>query len=313
MISLFKRPRALLMLMLLAVLLAGGVQWALSARRVSAAPAPAAAAPAAALTLVAVAAPLTPGHLIRATDLAELAWSAEQPPAGAFVAGTPQARALVGSVTRRAMAAGELVLPAAVILPGERGFLAAVIAPGHRAIAIAVEAATAAGGLILPGDRVDVILTQELRDDSVPLGQRVLSETILTDARILSTDQTLATAAETPVSAETVTNRASVPATVTIEVTPAEAERVTVGSTLGKLHLTLRAVAAEAQSAAAPPPTWALTVSPALASVRRQPTAGLSAAPQPAPQAPQVQPAAPRTADSRDTVRIFRGSNGEAK
>lgn len=313
MISILKRPRALLSLMLLAVLLAGGVQWVLSARRVSAAPASVAAAPAAARSLVAAAAPLAPGQMVRVGDLTELAWSAEQTPAGAIVAGTPQARALVGSVTRRAVAAGELVLPSAVIRPGERGFLAAVIAPGHRAIAIAVEAATAAGGLIMPGDRVDVILTQELRDDSVPLGQRVLSETILTDARILSTDQKLATAAETPAGAETVTNRATVPATVTIEVTPAEAERVTVGSTLGKLHLTLRAVAVEAETAVAPPPTWALTVSPALASVRRQPQGGVSAAPQPAAPAPQAQPAATRTVENRDAVRIFRGSNGEAR
>lgn len=312
MTALLRRPRALLTLMLLAVLLAGGVQWALSARRVSAAPVAVAPARAAALTLVAVAAPLTPGHLIRAGDLDELAWPVGPPPAGAIVGGSPQARALVGSVTRRALAAGELVLPSAVIRAGERGFLAAVIAPGHRAIAVAVEAATAAGGLILPGDRVDVILTQELRDDSVPLSQRVLAETILTDARILSTDQTLGTATETTAEAATVGNRPVVPATVTLEVTPAEAERVTVGSTLGKLHLTLRAVAAEAPPATMPTPTWALTVSPALAAVRHQPT-GLSAAPQPTPPVPQAAPPATRSADSRDAVRIYRGSNGEAK
>jgi pilus assembly protein CpaB len=299
MIDVLKRPRALLTLMLLAVLMAGLAQWALSARRVDAAPAAVPATPVAA-SLMAVAGPLPPGHLIQPGDLAKLAWPAENLPAGAILAGSAEARALVGSVTRRAFADGELVLPSAVLRPGDRGFLASVISPGHRAIAIAVEAATAAGGLIWPGDRVDVILTQELRDDSVPLGQRVLSETILSDARILSTDQTLATAAQAPSATETTPGRPAVPATVTLEVTPAEAERVTVGGTLGKLHLTLRAVAAETGTAPQAA-TWASNVSPGLAAVRLQPVAARSAASvAPAPSA-QPRPAA-------DAVRIYRGS-----
>lgn len=303
MIAILKRPRALLTLMLLAVLLAGLAQWALSARRVDAAPA--AAAPAkAAPALVAVAGPLPPGHLIQPGDLADLAWQAETLPTGAILAGSAEARALVGSVTRRAVAEGELLLASAVLRPGDRGFLASVIAPGHRAIAIAVEAATAAGGLIWPGDRVDVILTQELRDDSVPLGQRVLSETILSDARILSTDQTLAPASQAPATAEA-TGRPTIPATVTLEVTPAEAERVTVGGTLGKLHLTLRAVAAE-PGAAPPAATWASSVSPGLAAVRVQSAAARSAAP--------VNPAQPAPARERaEAVRIYRGSTEGVK
>jgi pilus assembly protein CpaB len=299
MIAVLKRPRALLTLMLLSVLLAGLAQWALSARRVDAAPA-AAPPPKAAPALVAVAGQLPPGYLIQPGDLTELAWPAETRPTGAIPAGSAEARALVGSVTRRAFSDGELVLPSAVLRPGDRGFLASVILPGHRAIAIAVEAATAAGGLIWPGDRVDVILTQELRDDSVPLGQRVLSETILTDARILSTDQTLAPASQAPAATETTPARPVIPATVTLEVTPAEAERVTVGGTLGKLHLTLRAVAAETGTPP-PPATWASSVSPGLASVRVQPPAARSAAPlAPAPPSP--------VRANAEAVRIYRGS-----
>lgn len=300
-----KNPRILLLLMLAAVIIAGAAQWALSATR---APAPAAApvaAAAPATSLVIMARALPPGHMIQPADLSDLPWTASPPPAGAVLSGSAQARDLVGAVTRRNFVAGELLLPAAVIRPGERGFLAAVIGPGHRAVAIAVEAATAAGGLIWPGDHVDVVLTQEIRDDSVPLGQRVLSETILTDVRILSTDQLLDSAAQTPSGPEAVAAPRAVPATVTLEVTPAEAERLTVGATLGKLQLALRAVDGEHADASPETGTWAATVSPGLQTVRRKPPQPLSAPPAPV--------AAPREAARSEAVHIYRGSEGVAK
>ena len=49
-----------------------------------------------------------------------------------------------------------------VLRPRDRGFLAAVLAPGTRAVSIAVDPVSGVGGLIWPGDRVDVILTQEI-------------------------------------------------------------------------------------------------------------------------------------------------------
>lgn len=311
--TIFKRPRFLLMLMVLATILAAAMQWAMSARDAKAAPAVAAPAAPAGIVLVSVAASLPPGHMIQPGDLAELPWPSETLPAGAITAGSAAARALVGSVTRRAFSSGELVLPGAVILPGDHGFLSALIAPGHRAIAVAVEAETAAGGLIWPGDRVDVILTQELKDDTVPLGQRVLSETVLADVRILSTDQRLDSASQTPADPAAIAARPAIPATVTLEVRPADAERVTVAGTLGRLHLTLRAVANEA--AAAPTAgTWAGSVSPLLAQVRRKPVQALSSAPvMPAPAANPAGSPAASAASGGDIVRIYRGSNGVVK
>ncbi|WP_310476553.1 Flp pilus assembly protein CpaB [Sandarakinorhabdus sp.] len=306
MVQLLKRPRFLAVLTLLAVLIAGAVQFALSARRVDAAPVQQAAAPA--LAIVTVAASLPPGHMIRPGDLTELAWPQGDPPPGAIVSGTPQAQELAGSVTRRTLDAGELVHAAAVIRPGERGFLSALVAPGNRAIAIAVDATTSAGGLIWPGDRVDVILTQELRDDAVPLAQRVLAETILSNVRILSADQRLTPAGQSAPSPTDVASdpaKPGVPATVTLEVTPVEAERVTVAGTLGRLHLTLRGVTSAANEAPVPA-MWAGGVSPSLAGVRQRPTQALSAA----PVAP-VTAAAP--AARPDSVRIYRGSNGDLK
>jgi pilus assembly protein CpaB len=307
MAQLFKRPRFLLMITLLASLIAGAVQFALSARSVEAAPVKQAAAPA--LAIVTAAANLPPGHMIRPGDLAELVWPQGEPPPGAIVSGSPQAQELAGSVTRRALEAGELFHAAAVIRPGERGFLSALVAPGNRAIAIAVDATTSAGGLIWPGDRVDVILTQELRDDAVPLAQRVLSETILSNVRILSADQRLTPAGQAaPGPADVASDPAKpgVPATVTLEVTPVEAERVTVAGTLGRLHLTLRGVTA-ATAEAPVPAMWAGGVSPSLAGVRPRQVQALSAAPVAAAAAPALAVTKP------DSVRIYRGSNGDVK
>lgn len=306
MVPILKRPRFLLMLTLLALLIAGAVQLLLSALRVEAAPVQAETA-AHAVAIITAAASLPPGHMIRPGDLAELSWPQGEPPPGAIVAGTAPAQALAGSVTRRSLAAGELFNAAAVIRPGERGFLSALVAPGNRAIAIAVDATTSAGGLIWPGDRVDVILTQELRDDAVPLGQRVLAETILSDVRILSADQRLAPAGQDAGGTAGILGDASkpgVPATITLEVTPIEAERVTVAGTLGRLHLTLRGIAAPVAELPVPA-MWAGSVSPGLAGMRRRPAAGLSAAP--------VAPAAAPAFAASEPVRIYRGSNGGVK
>jgi pilus assembly protein CpaB len=305
MAQLLKRPRFLLIITLLAVLIAGAAQFALSARSVEVVPVQHAATPA--MAIVTVAANLPPGHMIRPGDLAELAWPQGDPPPGAIVSGSPQAQGLAGSVTRRALEAGELFHAAAVIRPGERGFLSALVAPGNRAIAIAVDATTSAGGLIWPGDRVDVILTQELRDDAVPLAQRVLSETILSNVRILSADQRLTPAGQvtaSPTDVATDPSKPGVPATVTLEVTPVEAERVTVAGTLGRLHLTLRGVSA-AGAEMPVPAMWAGGVSPSLAGVRRQPAQQLSAAP--------ATPAPTLATAPTNFVRIYRGSAGDAK
>lgn len=244
------------------------------------------------------------GQILQPDDLAEVQWTNGRPPATAIIAGSAQAKALVGAVTRRTLAAGEMLVPGAVIAPGERGFLAALVTPGFRAIAVSVDASTAAGGLIWPGDRVDVVMTQEIKADGVSLGQRVVSETILTDARVLSTDQTLqqATEAKDP-KAEVVEGPRSVPATVTLEVLPEAAERLTVASTLGQLHLTLRGVAAESADwsdsfGRTRDATWAGAVSPALATVvidKPQSTSAGAVAPQP---------------EAAPGVRIYRGSDG---
>ncbi len=80
---------------------------------------------------------------------------------------------------------GEPINEKKIVLPGDKGFMAAILPKGHRAISVRISAETGAGGFILPNDKVDVILTRKL-----PGSERQMSETVLTNVRVLAIDQT---------------------------------------------------------------------------------------------------------------------------
>src|SRR4029077_15278760 len=83
-----------------------------------------------------------------------------------------EARAMVyGAAMRPAhdTAAGEPIRRGSIVKPGDRDFLQVVLSPGARAIAIPVVTGGASTGLLFPGDRVDVILTQNFKGESTPI------------------------------------------------------------------------------------------------------------------------------------------------
>ena len=139
--------------------------------------------------------------------------------------------ALLGAMVRRSLQANEAILPADVMRPGDHGFLAAVLGAGKRAVSVGVDAISGTAGLIWPGDNVDLILTQTLDDTSLPAGRRVSGETVLHNVRVIAIDQQMMQGAG---AGSTDYQPAR---TVTLEVTPAQAERVQVAVRLGKLSL----------------------------------------------------------------------------
>ena len=166
---------------------------------------------------------------------------------------------IVGALVRRAMGPNETLRAQNIIRPGDHGFLAAVLGPGMRAITIGVDATSGSAGLIWPGDRVDVILTQTIGDGTVPIGRRIAAETVSHDTRVIAIDQQLVQGA-----APAATDNQG--RTVTLEVPPDQAERLSVAIRLGRLSLSLRAAADQQQvgEARGNRPTWARDVSPAL-------------------------------------------------
>jgi pilus assembly protein CpaB len=181
--------------------------------------------------------PLRAGSLLKPEDLAAQDMPAGQVPAGAS-RDTPTIRTdLLGAMIRRNLMAGDVVLPADTLHPGDRGFLAAVLGSGMRAVTVGVDAVSGIAGLIWPGDRVDLILTQTQDDSALPPSRRVSGETVLHNVRVIAIDRQLMQGA----TSETPGSQAA--QTVTLEVTSPDAERVAVAVRLG--HLSLAVLAAE--------------------------------------------------------------------
>lgn len=191
--------------------------------------------PARATVLVAARA-VAAGTLLRAEDVQGAEFRVDAMPAEAMP-DTPDMRArLLGGMVRQPLAPGQTLTEAMVLQANDRGFLAAILAPGHRAIAVGVDPTTGNAGLIWPGDRVDLVLTQVLPDQNTAIAQRVVGETVLQDVRVVAVDQKLVQGAR----GETAEGDA-VARTVTLEVTPDDATRVAVAERLGRLALVLRA------------------------------------------------------------------------
>lgn len=147
--------------------------------------------------------------------------------------GAPPEAAVEGAIVRDPLLAGEPIVPRKIVRGGEGGYLSVVLSPGARAMAVPVTSETAAGGFILPGDRVDVLMSRDApTGDANSGGKQVVAETVLQNIRVLALDQ--ATTAEKD--AKTI-----VAATATLEVRPAEAEALTRAKAAGPVTLALRA------------------------------------------------------------------------
>lgn len=141
---------------------------------------------------------------------------------------------LIGTVVRNEITAGQPLTQGSLIKPGERGFLAAALGPGMRAITVGVSETSSVAGFVFPGDRVDIVLTQEVAGEGAPLK---VSETIIRNIRVLATDRRTSVMDE---AGKPVVQNVS---TVTLEATPKIAEKIAVAQTIGGLSLSLRPLA----------------------------------------------------------------------
>ena len=144
---------------------------------------------------------------------------------------------LNGAVVRSEVTAGQPLTIGSLVKPGDRGFLAAALGPGMRAVTVPVSAQSGVGGLVFPGDRIDLVLTQEVKGGGDGPALKT-SETIIRNMRVLATDQR--TDNKVGEDGKTVV---VVFSTVTLEATPKIAEKVAVAQTIGSLSLSLRSIA----------------------------------------------------------------------
>jgi len=207
---------------------------------------------------------LPAGTLAKDEDFIAKSVMSDQAPADA-IEDSPEARgSLRGALIRLYLDSGATITSADILRPRDRGFLAAVLAPGTRAVSVGVDQVSGVAGLIWPGDRVDVILTQEMDPAVAPLAKRVLSETVLTDVRVIAINQEIVQGAS-PTAGVTGHDTK----TVTLQVTKDQAEKLAVAQRLGHLDLAIRAIGNTPQSGSAVATVFGGDVSPALSLTQR--------------------------------------------
>jgi pilus assembly protein CpaB len=175
------------------------------------------------VVLIAAARDIRFGEPIRRDDLVPQTWPADLVPTGAFDSATVLLGA-EGTAPRRAtqtIREGDVVLAANVSEFGASVTIGSTLSPGTRAVAIRVNADTAVGGFVSPGDHVDIVLTQG-RGDTLRTG------VILHDTRVLAVDQ------------DTEARGARKARTITVEVAPRDSQRLVLAQEVGQLSLILR-------------------------------------------------------------------------
>jgi pilus assembly protein CpaB len=130
---------------------------------------------------------------------------------------------VVGLKAQEAFASGDPILWTALDKGGATA-LGASLAADKRAFAIVVSEASAVGGLVLPGDRIDLV-------QNTSSGGTISAEVIATDLRVLAVDQQLAPAA----------GQVAMPGrTLTLELTIAQVPLISAANARGGLSVVLR-------------------------------------------------------------------------
>ena len=148
----------------------------------------------------------------------------------------PDATAQVtGSIARSPFIAGEPIRDQKLVKADGSGFMAAILPSGMRAVSTEISPETGAGGFILPNDRVDVVLTQRMKNAERPnLPDIIISKVVLSNIRVLAIDQA---------PKEKDGQNAVVGKTVTLELKPDQIPVLAAARQGGTLSLALRSIA----------------------------------------------------------------------
>jgi pilus assembly protein CpaB len=179
--------------------------------------------PAATSTLVVASRALRFGNELSVASLREMPWPIDAIPQGGF----RSIQEMLGQgkrVVLTAIEANEPVLASKITGQGQRATLSAMIGDGHKAMTIRVNDVDGVAGFVLPGDRVDVMLSRQIDKGNA------VNDVVLKNAKVLAIDQL----------ADERTDKPSVAKAVTLEVDIAGAQKLALSSQIGTLSLTLR-------------------------------------------------------------------------
>lgn len=145
-----------------------------------------------------------------------------------------------GRRARAAILAGEPIAESKLLATNDGSLMSSFVRDGMRAISIRISDRSAAGGFILPEDRVDIIATVRVIIESGAFGgsDKVLyfTSTIIENARVLAVNRTLPPVNESSIERPTI---------AVLELDPQQAEIIARSEEQGELDLTLRSIAPE--------------------------------------------------------------------
>jgi pilus assembly protein CpaB len=170
-----------------------------------------------------------------------------------------------GSRARSAILQGEPIADRKILAAKDGNLMSSLVREGLRGYAIRISDRTAGSGFILPNDRVDIIATFKVKvefrdgDDDKEIG---FSSTIITNARVLAINKSLAPGADT----------ASLPdiETAVLELDQQQAEVVARSESQGELSLALRSLGDAGNGSDDRPELAALTEAPNSVEIFRQ-------------------------------------------
>jgi len=140
--------------------------------------------------------------------------------------GAPRKKAdVIGRGVILPISKGEFILPNRLAGENAGNGLPALIPPGMRAVSVRVNEVVSVAGFVMPGTRVDVLLT------GAPAGAEQQTTTVLQNVEVLASGHTLE---------RTSTGEAQNAAVITLLVTPDDAQRLTLASSEGHIQLALR-------------------------------------------------------------------------
>lgn len=174
-----------------------------------------------ALTEIGIGDPLTP-ELLKLEP-----WPKEKVPVGAL----GKLEDVEGRRSRAKFYPGEPILEAKLLGKGERGGSAIDMIPkGMRVVPIHVDAVSGASGMILPGDRVDLLV--HLRADAQHGLPKAVTRTFMQNVKIFAVDDVY----DRPGTE----NKAVSAKTISVLVTPEQAELVALAAQVGTVQLVMR-------------------------------------------------------------------------
>lgn len=177
-------------------------------------------------TIVVAAKPLRFGSDLRPAELKEISWPSGDLPPGAYSKVADIFKEEGKRVALAAIENNEPILATKMTGPGQKANLAALIETGMKAVTVRVDDVVGVAGFVLPGDRVDILLTRAVK------GEEAFADNILQNLRVLAIDQ----------KADDRLDKPAVARAVTLEVTTDQAQRLIVAQKVGTLTMVLRPI-----------------------------------------------------------------------